>query len=340
MYNLIATHTPAIHQHGSQENLPELRLPTSMRRVELCVCGEWMDISLKLESENFSGSIKGRTALSLINSLEQTGKLTHGDTVIESTSGNLGVALAMVAQNKDYRFIAVIDPKTTDENVNRLKNLGAEIELVSSPDKYGGYLLSRIERIHELCRQHPEYVWPNQYENPANPAAHFSTTAPEVFEQMDENIGAILVPVSTGGTLAGISRFFRQFSPKTLVIGVDAVGSVVFVDQPSPRKLTGIGASRKSFFLTPDMYDDFFLIKDRQAFSFCHALYQATGIMIGGSSGATLAAVYQFLLKKTETRPIVCVCPDGGENYLNTIYNPVWLQENGLEIENFQHIIR
>ncbi|PSR22184.1 MAG: hypothetical protein C7B47_16845 [Sulfobacillus thermosulfidooxidans] len=269
---------------------------TPIRRIQIRVHNAWTDVFLKLESENFAGSIKARTALCLINSLEQRGELTSGTTLIESTSGNLGVALAMVARNKGYRFIAVIDPKTTDENVEKLKDMGAIIEWVSSADEYGGYLLSRINRIRELCRNNPNFVWPNQYENPANPLAHFSTTAPEIFEQLNRKVGAILVPVSTGGTLAGISRYFRHISPQTLLLAVDAHGSVVFADKASPRKLTGIGASRKSSFLTPAMYDDVFLIRDEEAFSFCHALYYATGLMVGGSSGAALAAAYQFLL--------------------------------------------
>lgn len=323
-----------------EENSFELTRFTPLRMIQLYVQGAWRDVFLKLESQNFSGSIKGRTALSLIASLEERGVLGSGKTLIESTSGNLGVALAMIARNKGYRFIAVIDPKTTDENVQKLKKFGAEIEFVAESDEHGGYLLSRLRRIRELCQRNTELVWTNQYENPANPTAHFTTTAPEIWEQMNRDVGAVLVPVSTGGTLAGVGRYFRQYSPNTQVVGVDAYGSIVFEDTPSPRKLTGIGASRKSSFLSKELYDDYFLIRDEPTFAFCHALKEVTGITIGGSSGATLAAAYQFLLKNPSVERIVCLCPDGGDNYLNSIYNPEWIQANNFKTEDVSKLIR
>jgi cysteine synthase A len=138
---------------------------------------------------------------------------------------------------------------------------------------------------------------------------------------MMQQVGAIFVPVSTGGTLAGIGRFFRKTSPATQVIGVDAYGSVIFGTPAAPRKLTGIGSSRESSFLHNHLYDDYIQVKDEEAFAFCHSLYAATGIKVGGSSGATLAACARYLSLHPHAQNVVCICADGGENYTTTIYS-------------------
>src|SRR5204863_3761643 len=145
--------------------------------------------------------------------------------------------LAWLARQRGYRFVAVIDPKTTPENVRRLQQLGARLELVDRPDAAGGYLLARIRRVRQLCASSPAYVWPNQYANPANPRAHEQGTGPELFAKLGGELDAVLVPVSTGGTLAGIARFCRQESPTTRVIAVDARGSVALGGSPGPRLL-------------------------------------------------------------------------------------------------------
>src|SRR5439155_19939491 len=193
------------------------------------------------------------------------------------------IALAWLARRRGYRFVAVIDPKTTPENVRRLRQLDARLELVDTPDAAGGYLLARIDRVRRLCASSPDYVWPDQYANPANPRAHEQGTAPELLDQLGESPDAVLVPVSTGGTLAGIARFFRRESPATRIVAVDAQGSIALGGSPGPRLLTGIGAGKPSAFATPDLYDERVVVGDAEAFAACRMLAASTGIQVGGS---------------------------------------------------------
>jgi 2,3-diaminopropionate biosynthesis protein SbnA len=305
---------------------------TPMETIYFVIGGVARKIHLKLENENPTGSVKDRTGYGLIQKLEAEGRLKQGSVVVESTSGNLGVALSFLCKLKGYRFIAVVDPKTTQENLTKMQMLGAEIDMVDQHDKVGGYLLSRLARIRELCESSPTYVWTNQYGDPANPHIHYLSTGPEIYRQMQGRVDALFAAVSTGGTLAGIGRFFREVSPTTAIIGVDAHGSVIFGTPPAPRKLTGIGSSKPSSFITKDLYNLHMLVRDEEAFTFCRALSQATDIKVGGSSGAVLAACAKYLLAHPEARNVVCLCPDGGDNYANSIFNDNWIQKQGLNL--------
>ena len=304
---------------------------TPVVRVELTVKGRARPVCLKLEGANPCGSLKDRPAQSLIDDLEQRGLLGEDSILVESTSGNLGVALAALARGRGYPFVAVVDPKTTPENLARLRGLGARIELVENTDRAGGYLLSRLERVNELCAACERFVWPDQYRNPANPRAHEQGTAPELLEQLQGDLDAVLVPVSTGGTLAGIARCLRRERPASLIVAVDAHGSVALGGRPGPRLLTGIGASRPSSFVTRDLYDACLAVADADAFAFCRALAAGTGIRVGGSSGATLAACARLLAAEPELERVLCLCPDRGDSYTSTIYNDQWLACHGIQ---------
>lgn len=305
---------------------------TPMEPIYLVIGGVARKIHLKLESENPTGSVKDRTGYGLIQALEVQGLLPRGSAVIESTSGNLGVALSFFCKLRGYTFVAVIDPKTTLENISKMQSLGAKIEMVDQPDENGGYLLTRLERVREMCQSSHGYVWTDQYSNPANPRIHYVTTGPEIYRQMHGEVDALFIAVSTGGTLAGVSRFFREVSPSTSIIGVDAYGSVIFGTPPAPRKLTGIGSSRLSSFITRDLYDRHILVRDEEAFAFCRALWDTVGIKVGGSSGAVLSACANYLLAHPEASNVVCVCADSGDNYTNSIFNDEWVQKHGLNL--------
>jgi 2,3-diaminopropionate biosynthesis protein SbnA len=300
-------------------------------RIALEIEGRERPVDLKLEGANPFGSVKDRTAASLVDDLERRGVLVPGSTLVESTSGNLGIALAAIARRRGYRFHAVVDAKTTTENLARLRGLGARIELVDRQDEAGGYLLSRLRRVRELCASSDAFVWPDQYTNPANPRAHEHGTGPELLAQLDGELDAVFVPVSTGGTLAGIARFLRRASRSTRIIAVDGLGSVALGGQPAPRLLTGIGASRRSTFLSTDLYDAHMQVGDAEAFAFCRALAVTTGIRVGGSSGAALAACARHLAAEPELRSAACLCPDRGESYASTIYDDGWLASHGIE---------
>ena len=301
---------------------------TPLAAFSLRINNRTSNLALKLERENPTGSMKDRTAISLIQDLEERGYLNEASTIIESTSGNLGVALALICKARGYDFIAVVDPKASEENIYKMQALGARIEKVDEQDETGGYLLTRLKRVAELCHCSPQLVWTNQYGNPANPRIHYNQTGPEIYEQMHGKVDAIFVPVSTGGTLAGIGRFFRKVSPTTRIISVDAYGSIIFGGPAAPRKLNGIGSSRCSDFLQRWLYDSYELVRDEEAFGFCRAFSQKTGLRLGGSGGAALVACMRFLTAyqgPNSNMNICCVCADRGENYTSTIYNDEWI---------------
>ena len=330
--------------------MPELRRPvvandtkispigdTPNRRIRLLIDGTYRNVHLKLEGHNPGGSVKDRTAFALLKRLEVTGQLREGGRLIESSSGNLAISLAMLARDRGYQFTAVVDPGMTSENMRRLQALGAKTRIVESPDKTGGYLLNRLALVQELLAEDPGLVWPNQYSNPANPEAHYLGSAPEIHRQMEHRVDAVFVAVSTGGTLAGIGRFFREASPDTRIIAVDARGSIALGGSIGVRKLTGIGSGRRSDFVSPEQYDECIYVGDCEAFAFCRALDAATGIKVGGSSGAVLAACSPYLQTHDKIERVVCICADRGENYASTIFSNSWLAQNGLEIGH-QHL--
>ncbi len=299
---------------------------TPLKPIRFLLNGNIHVVHLKLESENPTGSMKDRTGWGLIQDLEERGILDEDSTIIESTSGNLGVALALICKMRGYKLIVVVDPKTTEENIAKMQSFGAHIEMVHHPDANGGYLLSRLAHVRELCSLNKNYVWTNQYVNTANPRIHYMSTGPEIYLQMKKNVDIIFAPVSTGGTLAGIGRYIREMAPSACIIGVDAYGSAVFGTPPASRKLTGIGSSRSSNFITQDLYDNYILVRDEEAFAFCHALYAKTGLKLGGSSGCVLFACAHYLTDHPNLTNVVCVCADDGDNYNATIFNDAWIQ--------------
>ena len=296
--------------------------------VALQINGARRIVGLKLEGFNSGGSIKARTAASLVANLESERLLRPGDTVVESTSGNLGVALALICAQRGYSFVAIVDPKIDPSVLDRMRAAKAEIVMVDQPDAGGGYLLTRLAEVRRLMAQR-RMVWPNQYENAANPAAHFNGTGPELIAQRPD-LDAVFIATSTGGTLAGVSRYLRTRSQAT-VIAVDVYGSQTFASKPAPRLLNGIGSSRRSSFLTPADYDRVVFVSDREAIAACHALEARSQISVGGSSGAALAACARLLAEAPELRRPVCICPDDGANYRHTIFCPRWLAAHDVD---------
>ncbi len=310
----------------SQPGLTEVG-NTPMAPIQVNINGDSRTIYLKLEGHNPAGSSKDRTARALIEDIEARNRISKSTIVLESTSGNLGVALSFVCHAKGYPFVAVVDPHTTEEARQNMRALETRIEMVSEPDHTGGYLKARLNRVQQLLQSSSRYVWLDQYSNPANPQIHYVTTGPEIYSQMEGKVDAVFIAVSTGGTLAGIARYFREVSPKTPIVAVDAVGSVIFGGEARPRRLTGIGSARVSNFIEKSHYDRVSMITDENAFSFCRRLFEKTGLKIGGSSGAVLAACIDYLTLRPEIKRAVCLCADRGENYDSTIFNDEWLAE-------------
>jgi N-(2-amino-2-carboxyethyl)-L-glutamate synthase len=299
------------------------------------------EIFLKLEAFNLTGSIKDRTALGLMNDLRQRGALRPGVTLVESTSGNLGVALALLARANSVGFIAVVDPKASRENLSKILALGGAVEMVDEKDEQGGHLGARLLRVQELVEEVPGAIWTNQYGERSNPRAHETGTGPEILRQMHQEVDAIFVAASTCGTLAGIGTYFRQVNSQTRIIAVDEVGSVVFGGSPGPRSLVGVGSSRRPDFDIDGLYDDVVHVDAGTAFATCRALDRHCGLRIGGSSGAVLAACGQYLQRGAhDLRRVVCLCPDGGAGYESTIWNDRWLIDRGFNPSSYDSPIQ
>jgi N-(2-amino-2-carboxyethyl)-L-glutamate synthase len=306
------------------------REPTPI--VSLCavIDGRPITIGLKLESESRWGSVKDRTALGLVSSVVDL--LEDPDAaIVESTSGNLGAALASIARILNRRFVAVVDPSLSPALAARMTAMGAELEYVSRPDDQGGYLDARLARVADLLAGTPGAVWTDQYHNPANPLAHYRSTAPELLGQAP-HADAIFIAVSTGGTLAGISRYARQHASGVRIVAVDVPGSQVFAEPTGSRLLTGIGASRRSSFLRPGAYDDVILVDDARAITVGHQVRRATGLSLGGSSAAAVAACLEYARQHPEISAPVCLCPDDGRSYARTIYDAGWLASKSIDV--------
>ena len=309
---------------------------TPMRSITIQIGHRGSSLYLKLEGYNPGGSIKDRTALALVRDLESRGLVRKNSTIVEFTSGNLGVGLSCISKCLGYRFIAVVDPKLTAENADKMRCSGAILELVTRQDVTGGYLLTRLERVKELLSFIPGAAWPNQYDNHANVRAHLEGTGPEILRQMSGRIDAIFVGVSTGGTLAGISRSVRGALPGTRVIAVDAQGSIAFGGAPSPRLLTGIGASRRITLAQRADYSTVMYVTDVDAFACCRALAHCAGVHVGGSSGATIAAAVRWLTEASTAERTVCVCADTGFNYQSSIFDDDYVATTLPEVQRRQ----
>jgi cysteine synthase len=251
--------------------------------------------------------------------------------IVESTSGNLGVALAGMCALRGYAFTAVVDPKIAPENLSLMERLGAKVERVSRADEKGNYLGARIRRVREIVAGAPNAYWSNQYANVANPLIHCLHTGPEIWRQAGPDLDAVYLAVSTGGTLSGVAAYLRAVSPRTRIVGVDVHGSVALGGAPGVRELTGIGASRRSRFVDRGHVADARWVGDAEAVAVCRLLAAETGVLVGGSAGATIAACLRHLEEDPSVRRAVCLCADDGSRYLSTIYDDDWIRGRAID---------
>lgn len=302
--------------------------PTSSVVVEYR--GRAHELVLKHESLNPTGSIKDRTATGLLVEINRVRPLVPGSVIVESTSGNLGLALARLVRLLDCDFIAVIDERTPMPTRQSLNDSGVELHFVDEPDGQGGYLLSRLRAVRELCLANPDYRWTNQYHSNANPLIHEQTTGPEIVKQGGDALDAVYVAVSTGGTLAGISAHLRRVRPGVRIVAVDSTGSLVTGGTGGQRLIAGLGASRPSSFLTPDRYDATAQVAPAATVAACRLFQEDSGIALGGSSGSALSGYLRDLDQGAHPRRALCVCPDDGSKYLGTVYDDDWLTTTGI----------
>ncbi|MFQ6043688.1 MAG: 2,3-diaminopropionate biosynthesis protein SbnA [Candidatus Poribacteria bacterium] len=288
---------------------------------------------LKFEALNPAGSLKDRSALAIIEEAERKGQLRKGDTIIESSSGNFAIALALIGAVKGYRVICVVEPKITKANRAIIESLGAEIVMVDVMDENGGYLLNRLKTVRKLLKSIPNSFWPNQYANLANPAAHFRGTGREIIRDTGGNVDYLIAPVSTGGTLTGTARAIKRKVPTAKVVAVDAQGSAIFSEKPHPRYLQGIGSSINPPNLDRNLIDEIFLVTDEEAFTTARLLARREGILAGGSSGAVTYVALKIAKKAEPQTVIVAILADRGERYLDTIFCDDWMRSHGFPVE-------
>jgi len=283
----------------------------------------------KMEGFNPSGSAKDRPALNILKEAIEAGAIKPGAVVIESSSGNLGIGLAQACRYFGLRFICVVDPKTTQQNIRILKAYGAEIDVVSAPDpRTGEYLQARINRVRALLRTFEDSFWPNQYANPANTGAHYKTTMREIDKALDGEVDYLFCAASTCGTIRGCADYVRDHKLGTRIFAVDAVGSVIFGGQPAKRLVPGHGASRRPELYRPDMADECIRVTDLDCIVGCRRLMRSEAILAGGSSGGVLMAIDRVKHRIPRGAACVAIFPDRGERYLDTIYSDDWIEEH------------
>ena len=310
-------------------NTPLVRL----NRVAGDIPGE---VYAKLEFLNPMGSSKDRIARYMIEKAEREGKIKPGDLIIENSSGNTALGLALIALQKGYRLKVVVRDRISREKLDQLRALGVEIHTVDStlppehPDSYNNI-------TPRLARETPNCFFPDQHNNLDNNEAHYRGTGPEIWEQMDGRIDYFVAGIGTGGTIGGTARFLKEKDPRIQVIAVDPKGSVFHeyfhkkkLVKPGPYLIEGLGDEFLIGCAVFTHIDDMLQVTDREAFLTAREIARREGLLVGGSSGAALWGVRQLAKRLDRPARIVTVFPDGASRYLSTIYNDEWLAEKGL----------
>lgn len=289
----------------------------------------------KLEMLNPGGSVKDRPARYLIEEGIKGGTIGPGSHLVESSSGNLGIALAMLANIYGLRFTCVVDPKISRTNLRILQAFGAEIDMVTEKDEEGGYLHTRVARVRALLESLPDAVWLNQYANPRNWESHFHGEGEEIIKALgDTPLDAVVIGASTTGTILGLARRLRLRYPRLRVIAVDAAGSVIFGGQAGPRELPGIGASRKPELLDLRHIDEVVYVTDWEAANACRELVARESIFAGGSSGSVIAGVRKISPTLGPDDTVLTLFADRGDRYLDTVYAEGWPGQSRRQVLN------
>lgn len=291
---------------------------------------------LKMESQNPGGSIKDRIALSMIAAAEKEGWLKPGGTIVEATAGNTGLALTLVGQAKGYKVLLVIPDKMSKEKIQHLRAMGADVRLTRSdvPHGHPEYYTDMAER---LAQQIPGGYYVNQFANDANSAAHFETTGPEIWDQLDGQVDAFVAGIGSGGTITGIGRFLKSKGSKAQIILADPVGStlagIVNDGVPGPEgsyTVEGIGQNFVPDTADMELIDKAYSIPDAEAIATVRELLLKEGILAGSSSGTLIAAALRWCREQTEPKSCVTFVCDTGAKYLSKVYNDAWLADQGL----------
>ncbi|MEO3825208.1 2,3-diaminopropionate biosynthesis protein SbnA [Actinomadura sp. B10D3] len=283
---------------------------------------------LKCEGFNFAGSVKLKAAAAMVEAAVREGAITPESIIVESSSGNLGIALSLIAASRGLRFVCVTDPRCNAASMRVMRALGAEVRVVSGTDANGGYLGGRIKYVQELCAEDARYVWLNQYANRNNWLAHYSGTAPAIDREFPD-LEVLFVGAGTTGTLMGCARYFREHGRPVTIVAVDAVGSVTFGGIPERRMVPGLGTSSKPALVDEAYIDDVVHVPETDTIRTVHAL-AARGFLFGGSTGTVVSGASRWLAEKYpgEDPIAVAIAPDLGERYLDSLYEESWVREH------------
>ena len=291
---------------------------------------------VKMETFNPGQNIKDRAALSIVEEAEKRGELKPGSTIIEATSGNTGLGLAMIAAVKGYKCILVMPDKVAEEKRAILRAYGAKVVIcptdVNPEDPRSYYCVTK-----KLVEITPNAFHSNQYHNPDNPLCHYVSTGPEIWEQMDGKIDVLVAGCGTGGTLSGMGKFFKEKNKKVQIVAVDPVGSLLYdlyhhkeVRTPAHSyKVEGVGEDFLPGNVHFEYMDDFIRVDDKSSFMMCQELVNKEAICVGSSSGMAVVGAFAYGKKIKEPKNIVIILPDHGRAYLSKAFNPAWLRENG-----------
>ncbi|MGK5628453.1 2,3-diaminopropionate biosynthesis protein SbnA [Streptomyces sp. URMC 123] len=315
---------------------------------------------LKCEGFNFAGSIKQKAATEMVEAAERDGRLRPGSILVESSSGNLGVALSMIAASKGYGFVCVTDSRCNLATRRLMESLGAQVRIITEPDPETGFLGARIAHVRRLCESDDRYVWLNQYVNPNNWRAHHRRTAPAIAEQFPD-LDVLFVGAGTTGTLMGCARWFKENRPGVRIVAVDSVGSVSFGEPAAPRMIPGLGAGVRPALLDESYVDEVIHVPEPDTVTMCHRL-AGRGFLFGGSTGTVVSGAARWLAEHGAIPGVpagvpangpaggpagvpaggpadaevdasagssitaVAISPDLGERYLDTLYQTNWVR--------------
>ncbi|MEU2390413.1 2,3-diaminopropionate biosynthesis protein SbnA [Streptomyces sp. NPDC007369] len=280
---------------------------------------------LKCEGFNFAGSVKLKAASAMVEAAERDGLLTPDSILVESSSGNLGVALSMIAASKGYRFVCVTDSRCNLPTRLLMESLGSQILVVTEPSPTGGLLGARIGRVRELCASDSRYVWLNQYTNPHNSLAHYRSTAPAIARAFPD-LDVLFVGAGTTGTLMGCARYFRTWHRPVRIVAVDADGSATFGQTPGRRMIPGLGSGVRPPLLDASYVDEVVHVGEAETIRTCHRMARH-GFVFGGSTGTVVSGAARWLARQERQVTAVAIAPDLGERYLETVYQTNWVQD-------------
>jgi cystathionine beta-synthase len=317
------------------ENILEAIGHTPLIRLNRVAKGLPAPVYVKADNLNPGGSVKDRIGLMMIDEAERKGQLKPGGTIVEGTSGNTGVGLALVAAVRGYKMVFTIPDKQSREKINLLKAFGAEVIVcptaVEPEDPRSYYSVAK-----KLAREIPNSFYPNQYENPGNPEAHYRTTGPEIWDDTEGKITHFVVGLGTGGTASGVGRYLKEKNPKVKVIGVDPIGSLYYeysktgqVGEAHTYVVEGIGEDILPSTMDFSVLDDVMQVNDEECFLWTRRLAKREGIFAGGSAGGCVSAALRLAKDCTKDNLIVAFLPDSGDRYLSKVYNDTWMRELG-----------